>query len=396
MPANPKDPNFPGRRVDWSAAAFETRAIRAGQDPDAETGSVIVPIYQTSTYRHRAVGDFNGYEYSRTDNPTRTALQSSVASLEGAAWGLAFSSGSAATREVATLLDPGDHILMSTDAYGGTYRLLNTIFRKYGIEMSSTDLSNPEAAKAAIRPNTKMIWLETPTNPAMRVADIAGMKEIADAAGALLVVDNTFATPYLQQPMAHGADLVVHSSTKYIGGHSDVVGGIVVGNDESLYEQLKDIQNDGGAIPAPLDCWLTLRGIKTLAVRMDRHSANAMRIAGYLQAHPKVSGVLYPGLPNHPGHDIARKQMRDFGGMVSFLAAGGRESALRIVESTVLIMLAESLGGVESLIEHPDTMTHASVVGTPQAVDDAMIRLSVGIENVDDLIADLDQALAKA
>lgn len=396
MPANPKDPNFPGRRVDWSDAAFETRAIRAGQDPDPETGSVIVPIYQTSTYRHRAVGDFNGYEYSRTDNPTRTALQASVASLEGAAWGLAFSSGSAATREVATLLDPGDHILMSTDAYGGTYRLFDTIFRRYGVEMSSTDLSDPDAAKAAIRPTTKMIWLETPTNPAMRVTDIAGMKEIADAAGALLVVDNTFATPYLQQPMAHGADLVVHSSTKYIGGHSDVVGGIVVGNDEALYEKLKGIQNDGGAVPAPLDCWLTLRGIKTLAVRMERHSENAMAIARFLQGHPKVAGVLYPGLPDHPGHDIAARQMRAFGGMVSFLAAGGREAALRVVESTVLIMLAESLGGVESLIEHPDTMTHASVVGTPQAVDDAMIRLSVGIEHVDDLIADLDQALAKA
>jgi cystathionine gamma-synthase len=396
VPSNPKDPNFPARRVDWSHAAFETRAIRAGQDPDAETGSVIVPIYQTSTYRHRAVGDFNGYEYSRTDNPTRTALQASVASLEGAGWGLAFASGTAATRDVATLLDPGDHILMSTDAYGGTYRLFDTILRKYGVEMSSTDLSDPDAAAAAVRPNTRMIWLETPTNPAMRVTDIAAMKGIAVEAGALLVVDNTFATPYLQQPIALGADLVVHSSTKYIGGHSDVVGGVVAGNDEDLYERLKAIQNDGGAVPAPLDCWLTLRGIKTLAVRMDRHSENAMRVAAFLQSHPKVAGVLYPGLPDHPGHHIATRQMRAFGGMVSFLAAGGREAAIRIVEAAELIMLAESLGGVESLIEHPATMTHASVVGTPQAVDEAMIRLSVGIENIDDLIADLDRALARA
>lgn len=395
MPTNPKDPNFPGRRVDWSESAIETRAIRAGQDPDKETGSVIVPIFQTSTYRHRGIGDFNGYEYSRTDNPTRTALQASVASLEGGVWGLAFASGTAATREVATLLNPGDHILMSTDAYGGTFRLFDTLFRKYGIEMSTADLSNPEAAKAAIRPETRMIWLETPTNPAMRITDIAGMKEIAEAAGALLVVDNTFATPYLQQPLAHGADLVVHSSTKYLGGHSDVIGGMVVGNDETLYDQLKDLQNGAGAVPAPLDCWLTLRGIKSLPVRMDRHSENGLKVAEFLQQHPKVDRVLYPGLPDHPGHEIARKQMRSFGGMVSFTAAGGRDAAMTIVESTELIMLAESLGGVESLIEHPATMTHASVAGTPQAVDDAMIRFSVGIENIDDLLADLDQALSR-
>jgi cystathionine gamma-synthase len=396
VPIDPKDPNYPGRRADWSHTAIETRAIRAGQDPDKETGAVIVPIYQTSTYRHRGIGDFNGYEYSRTDNPTRTALQASVASLEGGAWGLAFASGTAAMREVAMLLDPGDHILMATDAYGGTWRLFDTQMRKFGVEMTSTDLSDPEATKKAIQPNTKLIWLETPTNPTMKVTDIAGMKEIAEAAGALLVVDNTFATPYLQQPLAYGADLVVHSATKYLGGHSDVVGGMVVGNDESLYTRLKMLQNDGGAVPAPLDCWLTLRGIKTLAVRMDRHSQNAMRVAEFLRDHPKVSGVLYPGLPDHPGHDIAKKQMRDFGGMVSFLAAGGAEAAKTIVCSTEIMFLAESLGGVESLIEHPATMTHASVAGTPQAVDDAMIRVSVGIENIDDLLADLDQALAKA
>jgi cystathionine gamma-synthase len=395
VPVNPKDPNHPDRRGDWSHTAFETRAIRAGQDPDKETGSVIVPIYQTSTYRHRAVGDFNGYEYSRTDNPTRTALQASVASLEGAAWGLAFASGTAATREVATLLNPGDHILMSTDAYGGTFRLFDSLFGRFGVETTITELSDLNAAKAAIQPNTKMIWLETPTNPAMRVTDIAGMKEIADAAGAMLVVDNTFATPYLQNPLAFGADLVVHSSTKYLGGHSDVVGGIVVGNDEALYQQLKDLQNGAGAVPAPMDCWLTLRGIKTLPVRMDRHSENGLKVAEFLLQHPKVAQVLYPGLPDHPGYETARKQMRSFGGMVSIVAAGGREGALKIVESTTLFMLAESLGGVESLIEHPATMTHASVAGTPQAVDDAMIRISVGIENADDLIADLDKALSQ-
>lgn len=396
MPQNPKDPNHPGRRVDWSHTQFETRAIRAGQDPDAEYNSVIVPIYQTSTYRHNAIGDFNGYEYSRTDNPTRTALQASVASLEGGEWGLAFSSGTAATCEVATLLDPGDHILMTTDAYGGTFRLFDTVFRKYGVETSTADLSDLDAAKAAVRSNTRMIWLETPTNPAMRITDIAAMREIADGVGAMLVVDNTFATPYLQQPLALGADLVVHSSTKYLGGHSDVIGGMVVGNDETLYQQLKDLQNGAGSVPGPMDCWLTLRGIKTLALRMDRHSENGMAVAHYLQQHPKVSQVFYPGLPDHPGHDIAKRQMRSFGGMVSFRAAGGREAAMKIVESTKLIMLAESLGGVESLIEHPDTMTHASVSGTPLGVDGDVIRFSVGIENIDDLLADLGQALEHA
>ncbi|HWV22863.1 MAG TPA: cystathionine gamma-synthase [Thermomicrobiales bacterium] len=395
MASNPKDPNFPGRRTDWSDVAIETRAIRAGQDPDPETGSVIVPIYQTSTFKHQALGSFNGYEYSRTDNPTRTALQSSLASLEGGAWGLAFASGTAATREIATLLNPGDHILMSNDAYGGTFRLFDSVFGRFGIETSCTDLSSLDAAREAVRPNTKLIWAETPTNPAMRITDIAGMKAIAEEAGAWLVVDNTFATPYLQQPLSLGADLVLHSTTKYLGGHSDVVGGAVVGNDSGLYERLKELQNGAGAIPGPFDCWLTLRGIKTLPIRMDRHSENGMRVAQFLDAHDAVETVFYPGLPDHPGHAIATTQMRSFGGMVSFALKGGKAAAQTVCESTRIFLLAESLGGVESLIEHPDTMTHASVSGTAQAVDVSVIRMSVGIENADDLIADLDQALAR-
>ena len=394
MPFTPNDPNNPDRREDWSDTAFETRAIRAGQDPDPETGSVIVPIYQTTTYKHQSLGVFNGYEYSRTDNPTRTALQAALASLEQGAWGLAFASGTAATREVATLLSPGEHILMSSDAYGGTFRLFRTVFAKYGVETSIADLSDLDEARAALRPNTKLIWLETPTNPSMKIADIAGLAQLARSAGALLAVDNTFATPYLQQPLVLGADLVVHSTTKYLGGHSDVTGGAVIGKDPAIYQQLKDLQNGAGAIPGPMDCWLMLRGLKTLAVRMDRHSENGQRIAEYLAAHEAVDRVFYPGLADHPGHELACNQMRSFGGMVSFTAKGGYEAAKRIVERTRLFILAESLGGVESLIEHPDTMTHASVSGTDAAVHPAMIRMSVGIENVTDLIADLEQALA--
>jgi len=388
------DPNCPDRRADWSHVAFETRAIRAGQDPDPETGSVIIPIYQTTTYRHRSLGVFDGYEYSRTDNPTRTALQAALASLEGGAWGLAFASGTAAIREVATLLDPGDHILMSSDAYGGTLRLFRTVFAKYGVGTSIADLSDLDAARAALRPETKLIWLETPTNPSMKIADIAGLADIARLAGAWLVVDNTFATPYLQQPLKLGADLVVHSTTKYLGGHSDVTGGAVIGNDPAIYDQLKDLQNGAGAVPGPIDCWLTLRGIKTLPVRMDRHSENAQRLAEFLDAHDAVDRVFYPGLYDHPGHELACRQMRAFGGMISFTARGGYEAAKRIVERTRIAILAESLGGVESLIEHPDSMTHAAVSGTDAAIDPAMIRMSVGIENANDLIADLAQALA--
>lgn len=395
MVSNPNDPNFPGRRADWSDVAIETRAIRAGQDPDPETGSVIVPIYQTSTFQHQAVGQFDGYEYSRTDNPTRTALQASLASLERGAWALAFSSGSAATREIATLLNPGDHILVPNDAYGGTFRLFDSVFGRFGIETSIVDLSDLDAARAAVQPNTALIWVETPTNPAMRITDIAGMAAIAKDAGALFVVDNTFATPYLQQPLMLGADLVLHSTTKYLGGHSDVIGGAVVGNDPELYARLKELQNGAGAVPGPFDCWLTLRGIKTLPIRMDRHSENGMRIAQYLAGHEAVDTMLYPGLPCHPGHEVAARQMRSFGGMVSFALKGGKAAAQTVCESTRIFLLAESLGGVESLIEHPATMTHVSVAGTAQAVDDAVIRMSVGIEHVDDLIADLEQALAQ-
>jgi cystathionine gamma-synthase len=394
MATNPNDPNYPGRREDWSDSRFETRSIHAGQDPDKETGAVIVPIYQTSTYRQEALGVFNGYEYSRTDNPTRTALQASLASLEEGAWALAFGSGLAATREIASLLRPGDHVLLSNDAYGGTHRLFNKVLDRYGIETSIAELSDLEATRAGVRPATKMIWVETPTNPAMKICDIAGLAEIAHEASALLVVDNTFASPYLQQPLKLGADLVLHSTTKYIGGHSDVVGGAVVGNDPEIYQQLKFVQNAAGATPGPMDCWLTLRGIKTLPVRMDRHSENGQLIAEFLQQHPAVDRVFYPGLCGHPGHEVAKRQMRSFGGMLSFTAKGGFEAAKKIVESTRIFMLAESLGGVESLIEHPGAMTHASVAGTAAAVDEALVRLSVGIEHVEDLIKDLDQALA--
>jgi cystathionine gamma-synthase len=394
MTFTPNDPNHPDRRMDWGHTAFETRSIHAGQDPDPATGSVIVPIYQTSTYRQDAIGVFDGYEYSRTDNPTRTALQASLASLEQGAWALAFASGTAATREIATLLDPGDHILLSNDVYGGTYRLFVSVFGRFGVETSVADLSDLDATRAAVRPNTKLIWAETPTNPAMGIVDIAGMAEIARAAGALLVVDNTFATPYLQQPLMLGADLVLHSTTKYLGGHSDVVGGAIIGNDPEVYAKLKFLQNGAGAVPGPMDCWLTLRGIKTLPVRMDRHSENGRKIAEFLHEHPGVDRVLYPGLHCHPGHEVAANQMRDFGGMVSFTVKGGYEAAKKVVEGTKIFMLAESLGGVESLIEHPGMMTHASVTDTDAAVDPAMIRMSVGIESVNDLIADLEQALA--
>ena len=394
MATNPNDPNHPDRHEDWSASAFETRAIHAGQEPDPTTGAVIVPIYQTSTYRQEALGVFKGYEYSRTDNPTRTALQAALASLEEGAWALAFASGLAASREIASLLGPGDHVLLSNDAYGGTHRLFSKVLNRYGIETSIAELSDLDATRAAVRPETRLIWAETPTNPAMKICDIAGLAEIAHAADALLVVDNTFASPYLQQPLKLGADLVLHSTTKYIGGHSDVVGGAVVGNDPEIYQKLKFVQNAAGATPGPMDCWLTLRGIKTLAVRMERHSENGQKIAEYLRAHPAVDRVFYPGLCDHPGHEVARRQMRAFGGMVSFTAKGGFEAAKKIVESTRIFMLAESLGGVESLIEHPGAMTHASVAGTDAAVDESLVRLSVGIEHADDLIADLEQALA--
>ncbi len=380
---------------DWSKTQFETRAIHAGQDPDPATGAVITPIYQTSTFVQESVGVHKGFEYARTDNPTRSALQEAIASLEGGSWGLAYASGLAATQNLLYLLRPGDHILLSDDAYGGTYRLVAKVIANYGIEFSLCNMSDPEAVRASLRPNTRMIWAETPTNPYLKIVDIEAVAAIAHGAGARLVVDNTFASPYLQRPLEQGADFVLHSATKYLGGHSDVVSGLIVGNDAGVYDTLKFLQNAAGAVPGPHDCWLVLRGIKTLGVRMDRHSANAMAVAEFLQKQELVETVYYPGMPDHPGHDVARRQMRDYSGMVSFTVRGGYETARDFVGATTIFQLAESLGGVESLIEHPGQMTHASVQGTGAEVADNLIRLSVGIEHIDDLIGDLETAFAR-
>lgn len=386
---------------------FETLAIHAGQQPDPTTGAVNTPIYQTSTYAQEAVGQHKGYEYSRTGNPTRTALETCLAALEGeqserAAYGLAFSSGMAATDTVLRLVNPGEHVLAGDDVYGGTYRLFERVLKPYGIEFSYVNMSSVEAVAGGLRPNTRMIWLETPTNPLMKIADIATIAGEAKSHPnqPWVAVDNTFASPYLQQPLALGADFSVHSTTKYLGGHSDVVGGAVVTADLQAYERLKFLQNAVGAVPGPMDCFLTLRGIKTLALRMERHSASALRIAQFLQNHPAVERVLYPGLPEDPGHAAAVKQMTAcgralFGGMISFIHKGGLAAARRAAGATRIFTLAESLGGVESLIEHPGVMTHASVAGSPLEVPGGLLRLSVGIEQVDDLIQDLDQALAR-
>jgi len=375
---------------------FETRAIHEGQEPDPTTGAIVTPVYQTSTYVQEAVGVHKGYEYSRTGNPTRTALQRCLASLEGAEHGLAFASGLAASDAVLRLLSPGDHILLPHDAYGGTYRLVARVFEPAGWPFTPVNFTDLGALAAAWRPETKLVWIESPTNPNLSIVDIAAVAAFAHERGALVVVDNTFATPYLQQPISLGADIVVHSTTKYLGGHSDVVGGFVATNDRERAAKLAFLQNAVGAVPGPFDCWLVLRGVKTLAVRMERHCANAAAIAAMLQQHPAVSKVLYPGLPDHPGHAIAKKQMRGFGGMVSFIARGGEDAALGMVAKTRLFSLAESLGAVESLIEHPARMTHASVAGSPLAVDPALVRLSVGIESINDLLEDLKQALDSA
>ncbi|MER7888229.1 cystathionine gamma-synthase [Micromonospora sp. NPDC094482] len=375
---------------------FETLAIHAGQDPEARTGAVITPIFQTSTYAQDAVGAPRlGYEYSRSGNPTRDALQECLAALEGGPVGLAFASGLAAEDTLLrTVCKPGDHVVIPDDAYGGTYRLFARVVERWGLDFTPAKVSDPDAIRAAVQPGrTKIVWVETPTNPLLGIADIAALATIAHDAGALLVVDNTFASPYLQQPIAHGADVVVHSTTKYIGGHSDVVGGALIAADAGLGEELRYHQNAMGAINGPFDAWLTLRGIKTLGVRMDRHCDNAERLAAYLDGHAKVSQVIYPGLPSHPGHEVAAKQMRRFGGMISFRAAGGEEHAVEICNRAKLFVLAESLGGVESLIEHPGRMTHASAAGSPLEVPGDLVRLSVGIETVEDLLADLEQAL---
>jgi cystathionine gamma-synthase len=377
-----------------SEPGFETRAIHAGQDVDPATGAVIVPIHLATTFAQDAVGKHSGFEYGRSGNPTRAALEACVASLEGAERGLAFGSGMAAEDAVLrALVGSGDHVMIADDAYGGTFRLVSKVLAPTGVEWSSAALASTDALRAARTDATKVVWVETPTNPTLGIVDIAAVAEVAHERGATLVVDNTFATPYLQRPLELGADVVVHSSTKYLGGHSDVVGGFVGVADAALGERIAFLQNAVGGVPSPFDCYLVLRGIKTLGVRMDRHCTNALAIAEMLDAHPAVARVLYPGLASHAGHDVAARQMRGFGGMVSFLAAGGEEAALELVARTKVFTLAESLGAVESLIEHPARMTHASAEGSPLAVDPALVRLSVGIETLDDLLADLRQAL---
>ncbi|WP_448615780.1 cystathionine gamma-synthase [Modestobacter sp. URMC 112] len=377
-------------------SGFSTRAIHAGQEPDPATGAVVVPVHLTSTFKQDGVGGLRGgYEYSRSGNPTRTALQEALAALEEGSTGLAFASGLAAEDALLrTVCAPGDHVVLPGDAYGGTFRLVSRVYSAWGVEHTPVDLNDLDALRAAIRPTTRVVWCETPTNPLLNVSDIAALAEVAHEAGALLVVDNTFASPYLQRPLTLGADVVVHSTTKYLGGHSDVVGGALVAADAGLGEQLAYHQNAMGAVAGPMDSWLVLRGLKTLGVRVDRHGENAARIAEFLLGHPAVGDVLYPGLPQHRHHEIAAKQMSGFGGMLSFRLTGGEEAALRVCERAQLFILAESLGGVESLIEHPHRMTHASAAGSPLEVPADLVRLSIGIEDVEDLIADLDQALS--
>jgi cystathionine gamma-synthase len=378
-----------------STESFETRAIHAGQPSDPRTGAVVPPIFQVSTFHQDEVGKpRDGWEYSRSGNPTRAALEACLANLDGGARGLAFASGLAAEDCILrTLCAPHDHVVVPGDAYGGTFRLVDKVFGRWDVTHTSVDLSDLDWLVSAMTPKTKVVWCETPSNPLLGIADIAAVARIAHEGGAKLVVDNTFASPYLQQPLALGADVVVYSTTKYLGGHSDVVGGALVAADADLGEQLAFHQNAIGSIAGPFDSWLVMRGVKTLAVRMDRHCENAARIAAFLQHHKAVSQVLYPGLPTHAGHEIAAKQMRDFGGMVSFRMDAGEAAAVDVCNRARLFTLAESLGGVESLIEHPGRMTHASVVGSPLEVPADLVRLSVGIENVDDLLADLEQAL---
>ncbi len=369
---------------------FETQAIHIGSHPDPATGAVIPPIYATSTYEQEAPGVHKGFDYSRADNPTRQRLEQALATLESAEYAVTFSSGVAATAAIVTLLQPGDHVLAGDDTYGGTYRLFETIYRKYGLDFSYVDTSQRE--NIVLRKNTKLLWIESPTNPLMKITDIAGVAQRKK--GALLVVDNTFASPYLQQPLALGADIVMHSTTKYLGGHSDLIGGVLMTNDKALYEELKYVQKAVGAIPSPFDCFLVHRGIKTLAVRMKAHSENAQRIAEFLSEHPKVKKVYYPGLPSHPGHEVARRQMKAFSGMLSFELAG---NVGRFLKELKIITLAESLGGIESLINHPAIMTHASLPPEERArrgIGDDLLRFSVGLEHPDDLIQDLQDALS--
>jgi cystathionine beta-lyase/cystathionine gamma-synthase len=374
---------------------FSTQAIHAGQDADPATGATVVPIYATSTYTQQAPGKHKGYEYSRSGNPTRTALETCLAALEGAERGLAFASGLAATTAVLSTLRPGDEVAAAADLYGGTFRLLERVFKPWGLITRYTEDPTPAGFSAIVNRATKLVWIETPTNPLLQVLDIAAIAELSHRSGAILAVDNTFASPYLQQPVRLGADLVIHSTTKYLGGHSDVIGGAVVGS-RALLEPIAFYQNAAGGVPGPFDAWLTLRGIKTLAVRMERHCANARRLASWLAEHPQIDRVYHPGLKSHPQHELARRQMRDFGGMISVRLKGGGAAAHRLLTRTRIFSLAESLGGVESLIGHPATMTHASIpaeIRAARGVDDGLVRLSVGIEDADDLVADLEHAL---
>ena len=377
---------------------FATRAIHVGQEPDPATGATIVPIYQTSTYTQEAPGRHKGYEYSRTANPTRTALEECVASLEGAEYGLAFASGLAATVATMSLLSSGDHVVAGDDLYGGTYRLFDKVLpRTGGLEFTYADTTDPASVERALRPETKLLWIETPTNPLLTLSDIQELSEMAHGRGAVVAVDNTFASPYFQNPLALGADIVVHSTTKYMGGHSDVVGGAVVTSDPDFYEAMKFYQNAAGGVPGPFDSWIVLRGLKTLAVRMRQHEENALAVARFLEGHPEVETVNYPGLPGHPQHELAKKQMSGFSGMVSFTLEGGAEAAYAAVQKTEVFHFAESLGGVESLITHPATMTHAAIPREQRearGVTDGLMRLSVGIEDKEDLITDLDRAIS--
>lgn len=385
-----------GEEQEQSGWAFETLAIHAGQEPDAASGAVVPPISLSTTFAQSEVGVHKGYEYSRSGNPTRTAMETQIAALESARHGLAFASGLAAEDNVMRLLRQGQRVLLGNDAYGGTFRLISKVWSPLGFPWTAVDLGDLDALVANWPDDTGLVWLESPTNPLLTCFDIEAIAEIAHARGALVVVDNTFATPYLQQPITLGADITLHSATKYLGGHSDVVGGFLAVDDDELGERLRFTQNAAGAVPSPFDCYLVLRGVKTLGIRMDRHCENARAIVDLLAAHPTVDRVLYPQLPDHPGHAAAAKQMRDYGGMVSFTVKGGEAAARRIAAATQLFTLAESLGAVESLIEHPAAMTHASAAGSPLEVPDNLVRLSVGIEHAGDLVADLAQALEQA
>jgi O-succinylhomoserine (thiol)-lyase len=376
---------------------FATKAIHAGQEPDPSTGAIMTPIFQTSTYAQAGLGEHKGHEYARTSNPTRTALETCIAALENGSHGLAFASGMAAEHAILSLLSAGDHMVSCDDLYGGSYRMFERIMRRYNVETSYVTASNIAEYERAIRPNTKLIWLETPTNPLLRLVDIRAVAEIAHRHNILLVVDNTFSSPYFQQPLHLGADIVLHSTTKYINGHSDVIGGVVVTNNEEIYQSLKFYQNAAGAVPGPFDSWLTLRGIKTLAVRMRQHEENARSVARFLAEHPRVEKVYYPGLPSHPDHELAKRQMSGFGGMVSFQFKGTLADVDQVVRRLKVFTFAESLGGVESLICHPVSMTHGSIpkeIREARGLTDTLLRLSVGIEDIADLLADLEQALA--